>query len=168
MDSVLVASCVHPYRKVKTVYMDADLAHEDEAVAFVWCRACRKVLEWGHYDKERRNVIPWNWSLSAQKLAHKLTGFRIEQPPDTYIRVPGLSLDVGASTLGSMLKKLYVPGQIAWVNSPLSKLTAPQVNGGFTVNSISPQSTFVTITSQPANIHTQAKKAAYKKLYGGK
>jgi len=155
MESASVVSCIHPFNKVKTEY-ETDFV----IVAFFWCRACNKVLKWGERDEIHRRMIPWHWNEKVKRLAYKLTGYKIEQNPDTFINVPGNGLDAG-NNLG-YLKQMYKPG--------LSKFAAIKgVTPGFQFYSFYPPKTQTfTGCNTAKSVKDQTKKAAYKKLYGGK
>jgi len=101
MESVLTKriKCVHPYKKVV-----------EEDSCFVWCKACKKVIEWlDHSPWAEKRVIPSYWPDDVKALAMKLTGYKAEQDPETRINVPLDLTSQGGNTtsLGDMLKRIY-------------------------------------------------------------
>ena len=113
--------CVHPWGKICP-----EFDHYDDEI-FVWCRSCRKVIQWCDDMSKRR--IPYSWPDEAKELAHKLSGFKIEQDPDTKINITidnSLTID---SNLSNILKQVYTPTYISQMKQLSSSNFTYRVSG---------------------------------------
>jgi len=73
--------------------------------------------------------IPYSWPDEAKELAHKLSGFKIEQDPDTKINITidnSLTID---SNLSNILKQVYTPTYISQMKQLSSSNFTYRVSG---------------------------------------
>lgn len=96
--------CVHPFKKVTVI-----AGWRLECTYFTWCKACKKIIEWGHaWDNRgfKARKIPFDWPEDIRNLASRLSGYPIQRDPSTMIAIPCKEPNTTA-TLSDLLARLY-------------------------------------------------------------
>lgn len=123
--------CEHPFKKVKTAVHGYDY---DEY--FKYCGVCREFLEWSQ-QITKKGEIPFHWPDEIKELAVEISGVKVQQDPNTKIRIPdtGRDKDVPSSNLADILLRRYNIEDVK-ILSKLDTLNFAQIEDRILANAV--------------------------------